>query len=51
MFVTQGISNSSTDPSFITCARLVIGFAIDILVGQDAHSVLWAKYYGGRFAP
>ena len=31
--------------------NLFIDFAIDTLVGQDAHSVLWAKYYGGRFAP
>ena len=34
-----------------TFRNLFIDFAIDTLVGQDAHSVLRAKYYGGRFAP
>ena len=34
-----------------TFGNLFIDFAIDTIVGQDAHSVLWAKYHGGRFDP
>ena len=44
--------HESQDVSILcTFRKLFIDFAIDTFVGQDSLSVLWALYYGLRFAP
>ena len=52
--MTQCISNYlDRHDSYYLCTfrNLFIDFAIDTLVGQDAHNVLRAKIYSGHFAP